>query len=313
MDIWTGAAQPGQEKAIEGPSAVVFLDCDGVLCGSRSLLLDFEETDTTLIHDPKGRQVNPTKCYLPITASSPLQAPLEKRCLKNLRAIVRATNAKIVLTTTWRLDSEMRDFLVWALESFETESTELVPGDALGSGLVGAVIDDTPDLKAAGRGAEVMSWLADHPSVQSYVVLDDGHALSFNKELPPGHFVQTVLRCKESAELEGITGEKSAEAIRILQQVGDHSNSGGGQCRLDLRFVEDRIEGSSVATATAATASAGGTTSGTSGTSSTSTDSGCGVDDAPLHAPRVAAKAPGGHEVHPLKVAGLQGFSARPL
>ena len=42
--------------------------------------------------------------------------PLERSCLAQLRRIIHATGAHIVLSTTWRLEPAMRAFLLQALD-----------------------------------------------------------------------------------------------------------------------------------------------------------------------------------------------------
>ena len=78
---------------------IIFLDCDGVLNTTRCLQLDYEENDNTLLFDPNDKY-----------------SPLEKRCLSNLKDLIEKTQAKIVLTTTWRNNSEMRETLLKYLE-----------------------------------------------------------------------------------------------------------------------------------------------------------------------------------------------------
>ncbi len=56
-------------------NCVIFLDCDGVLALTRSLLCDYEDGDVTLLHDPTGS----------------VSTPLEKYCVDNLIALVKKT------------------------------------------------------------------------------------------------------------------------------------------------------------------------------------------------------------------------------
>jgi len=103
-----------------------------------------------------------------------------------------------VLSTTWRLDNAMRDFLLQALQGMQIHA------------------HDTPDLGSAGRGVEVAEWLQDHPEVEQWVILDDGHRESFLQEGFTRRFVQTTMFFGEDRREEGLTTEKADEAIRIL-------------------------------------------------------------------------------------------------
>ena len=75
------------EIRLEGP--FIFLDVDGVLTMSRSLTLDFEDTDDELFF-PEKRDGGD---FIP---------PLERLQLMNLAWLVGVSKAKIVLSSTWR-------------------------------------------------------------------------------------------------------------------------------------------------------------------------------------------------------------------
>jgi hypothetical protein len=163
------------------PTSAIFLDCDGVLANARSQVWDFEEGDMTLLHDPAGKHV-----------------PLERRCLAELQRLVEATGATIVLSTTWRVEPDMRAFLCSALEPFAKD------------------VQDTPVLH--DRGAEVAAWLAANPHVLSYAILDDGHDEAFARAGLSEHFVQTLMRVPDDASAEGLTAAKADAAIALLSR-----------------------------------------------------------------------------------------------
>ena len=174
-----------------GPSPslkVVFLDVDGVLLSARSLTYDFEDSDDTLFHDPAGVQV-----------------PIERCLLQNLQRLLQTTGARIVLSTTWRLEPDMRAFLMIALASVGIAAS--------------AVLGDTPDLKAAGRGAEVARWVEQHRPVEFAIVDDDDrHAASFAEHSLSARFVQTVMRDEGGdRSREGLTAEKAALVVAIIE------------------------------------------------------------------------------------------------
>jgi hypothetical protein len=72
-----------------------------------------------------------------------------------LRAIVDATEAQIVLSSSWRYHKSDFNDAKNALRN------------------VGLAIMDKTKLLPKGRGAEISEWLSRHPEVDSYVILDD--------------------------------------------------------------------------------------------------------------------------------------------
>jgi hypothetical protein len=131
---------------------VVFLDIDGVL----------NHCDT--------------RCPSP-TRGEPLPMPIEPQCMARLNRLIAETGAKIVISSSWRLFARWQDL-----------------GPALvRHGLVAEVIGETPDLvnnatwlanwqarkgtpftyESLERGWEIGEWLAAHPEVTAFVILDD--------------------------------------------------------------------------------------------------------------------------------------------
>ena len=132
---------------------VVFLDIDGVLnhCDTR--------------HD-----VSPT-------STEPLPIPIAPECMVRLNRLIAETGAKVVISSSWRKFARWQDL-----------------GPALvRHGLVADVIGETPDLvndavwlenwrmregapftyERLERGWEIGEWLAAHPEVTAFVILDD--------------------------------------------------------------------------------------------------------------------------------------------
>jgi hypothetical protein len=132
---------------------VVFLDIDGVVnhCNTR-------------------HNVSPT-------ATEPLPIPIAPECMACLNRLIVETGAVIVISSSWRKFARWQDL-----------------GPALvRHGLVGEVIGETPDLSKdtvwlanwqerngkpfdfehLERGWEIGEWLAAHPEVTAFVILDD--------------------------------------------------------------------------------------------------------------------------------------------
>ena len=77
---------------------------------------------------------------------------VDKRLLVRLKKLLRRTRAKVVLSSSWRL----------------------VPVGVLAAKYWGVpFIDTLPDLPEKTRRDEVLSWLAAHPEVTRYAILDD--------------------------------------------------------------------------------------------------------------------------------------------
>jgi len=108
----------------------------------------------------------------------PGRIPVAPECMARLNNLVERSGAKVVISSSWR------KFAAW---------TELAPALAR-EGLVAEVIGETPDLindpvwlaewksrngtfyyERLERGHEIRQWLADHPEVEEFVILDDGN------------------------------------------------------------------------------------------------------------------------------------------
>lgn len=78
-----------------------------------------------------------------------------KSAVDNLNEVIILTKAKIVVTSTWRINLSVEE-----LNKIFKER-----------GVIGEVIDKT-SINFGGRGLEIKEWL-DNNSVTNYVVLDD--------------------------------------------------------------------------------------------------------------------------------------------
>ena len=128
--------------------------------------------------------------------------PLERSCLAQLRRIIHATGAHIVLSTTWRLEPAMRAFLLQALD---------VSGIGGGGG-----VGDTPAVPGAGRGQEISAFLArghggGHAARCVFAILedDDKHVASFASAGLSGRCVQTNMT-------DGLTEAAADDVIALL-------------------------------------------------------------------------------------------------
>ena len=164
---------------------VIFLDVDGVLDSARCLTCDFERDDRTL--------------FLPRSAA--FSTPLERRALSCLQRLVRASGARIVVSSSWRGVAEAMEHLRAALAEYDLE-----------------VLDTTSG--SSSRGEEIEAWLARHP-VAGFVILEDSdrHVASFAaRPALAQRYVQTYLHetAPPSPREEGLTDAHVAAALGIL-------------------------------------------------------------------------------------------------
>ena len=125
---------------------------------------------------------------------------IDQRKMLHLRRIVDETQAKIVLSSSWR----------------KWWNTEGAQADSVGCYLQQIfrtfdlqIYDKIPVISNASRGEEVWVWMRGKYYIEEYVILDDRSDLGWNRELQM-HFIQT-----SDAE-EGLTDALADAAIRVL-------------------------------------------------------------------------------------------------
>lgn len=116
---------------------------------------------------------------------------LDPVAIANLNHLITQTGAKIVVSSCWKAD-----------DPFLQEVFAVVG--------IPAYIDITPYTETRHRGLEIEYWLAKHPEVENYVILDDDNDM-LKKQLE--HFVQT------DAYKRGLSLENVEQAIKILNKV----------------------------------------------------------------------------------------------
>lgn len=156
---------------------VIFLDVDGVLNSEVSREQERNNFDNWMEHEVSEMHVN------------------------NLKKIVDATGAQIVLSSSWRFDHPKatgRDFIADPLMKVLDRKLKAVGLD---------IIDVTPDLRGKIRGAEIQDWLDRHSEVERFVILDDDTDM-LDEQKP--FFVNTTFKC-------GLTEELAKKVIEILK------------------------------------------------------------------------------------------------
>lgn len=151
---------------------VIFLDIDGVLNHQKHyewLMTTDEPTPLQRVYPYS--EFNPKSCQL-------------------LNEIIKETGAQIVVSSSWRLDGEVR------LNSlFKHFGLPRIYGI-------------TPCLNTA-RGVEIGAWLVAHPEVDGYVILDDDEDM--NDEQKP-FFIKT------NPYGSGLNEDVKERAIQILKK-----------------------------------------------------------------------------------------------
>ena len=161
---------------------VIFLDVDGVL-NSKDDLMIYRERN------------NITSCIL--------YDEVEDRPLKLLKEIVEKTNAKIVVSSSWRIGCCR-------------SGKESIFGDRLYIKLENRlkdygmdIYDITPSLNSGTqRGDEIREWISKNP-VDNFIILDDDSDMC--EYLNTEHFIHTTYE-------HGLTEELKDKAIDFLSK-----------------------------------------------------------------------------------------------
>lgn len=112
-----------------------------------------------------------------------------------LKNIIDATGAKIVLSSTWRYDRPSGKDYQYLRNKLSEHGI--------------SIYDYTPDIHSPRRGMEISSWLAKHPEVDNWIVIDDIEFSDFGRNEFYGHLVITNPHC-------GLTEADIEKAIGIF-------------------------------------------------------------------------------------------------
>lgn len=169
---------------------VIFLDIDGVLNTNDNIIKQVNENN--------GKQ------------SYQYQFNFDPQSMKNLQEIVLKSDAKIVVTSTWRLhfgvDYSDRDDYINYEKSFYRNMEEY--------GILDSYIGITPRFCGEIRGKEIQSWLNENEKVTHFLILDDDSDMG---DLMP-HLV-----CIDG-EI-GITRENVKKALLLLEGENNETNT----------------------------------------------------------------------------------------
>ena len=140
---------------------------------------------------------------------------IHERKVKRLAKIVKATNAKIVMSSSWRHD--------WWKKPYEKQYKDQKQLTDLLNKYDIEIIDITPKLITDFRGDEIRSWLQENKSiVRSFIILDD-EAYGMSPYKHSFRFIQTSDVSKNTNILNkliitsGLKRKHVKQAIKILQ------------------------------------------------------------------------------------------------
>lgn len=156
----------------------IFLDLDGVL---NSNLYYCEKHHNERYAEAMAQY--PAELALGVSMIDPV-------AVDNLNKILDATDAKIVVSSSWRHDPYLPDIFKAV-------------------GIKASIFDVTPYTKSRIRGEEVQAWLDKQTEPYTYVILDDDSDM-LESQLP--YFVQTNWMER------GLSSDNAEQAIKILNE-----------------------------------------------------------------------------------------------
>ncbi len=132
---------------------------------------------------------------------------------KNLDTIIKETNAKIVISSTWRMNGLENMQRMWKYRQLAGEVIDITPTE------VDVVESGTCEFyDQVDRGHEIQQWLNDHPEVTNYVILDDDNDMLPSQQT---NFVRTADNRSHEDCVDigyGLTKECAKKAIEILNR-----------------------------------------------------------------------------------------------
>ena len=163
---------------------IIFLDFDGVLNTARNIARLRAE----------GKPLSDEFGYL-----------LDAEAVTNLQTIIEQTDAKVVISSSWKFEGLERMQQLWRARRLPGRLLDITP-DYLGC--IGEIDPSNPDT-FVGKGNEIKAWLERHAAADCrYVILDDTpDVLASQRE----NYIQINDEC-------GITAANAKRAIEILNR-----------------------------------------------------------------------------------------------
>lgn len=158
-----------------GCEKFIFLDIDGVL-----------NSEQYYIEKPWPQRFEELKDKLDEHIAFGI-SHIDPKAVKLLNRLVEETNAKIVVSSSWRGDYALQTIFSLA-------------------GIIEPIYGETPRLESRFRGEEIDKWLKEKQEPYKYVILDDNSDML---DTQSNNFIRTDWRA-------GLTEENVNKAIKIL-------------------------------------------------------------------------------------------------
>ncbi len=205
---------------------VLFLDIDGVLQYSENRFQHSKEEIQNLCRDltAKFEGVFDYEAWAGESSSNEFWTVAavywdwNPDAVKQLKRVLEATGAKIVLSSSWRcfgFKAMSALFRIWGLDAFYIDNTSVeAPGVSWIAKRevkrkLGRICNPDPTSFLSDRSLEIREWLNFHPEVSAYAVVDDVD-IALGLE---GHFVQTSAR-------DCMTADVANKLISCLEKDG---------------------------------------------------------------------------------------------
>lgn len=137
-----------------------------------------------------------------------------KEFVDNLKHIIEETNAKIVITSTWRFSGLNTMKEMWSKRNLPGNVIGITPFKSKKEKECKSIWNNLPFKERCERGWEIEDWLEEN-KVESYCIIDDDFDFLPNQL---GRFVQTFDNWDHPDNIEGygLTRNCSSMAIMIL-------------------------------------------------------------------------------------------------
>ena len=167
---------------------IIFLDFDGVL----------NTENYNLVLKRKGK-----------ICQDEYGALFDPNAVKQLKSIIDATNADIVVESSWKYHGLDAMKELWEVRNLPGRVIDITPSSVSDEYLSNVNLDNLDASMLHCKGLEISSWLSEKgQSNTRYVIIDDEYVI-LDSQLP--HFILTN-------SYEGITEEQANQAISILNE-----------------------------------------------------------------------------------------------
>lgn len=136
-------------------------------------------------------------------------ALFDPEAVLQLRRIVEATNADIVIESSWKFYGLEAMQEMWKERNLPGKILDITPSSVSDSWLMTANLDDIDPALGHCKGMEIASWLSDNASKEARYVIIDDECVIMESQSP--HFLL-------ADPYNGITAEIADKAISILNR-----------------------------------------------------------------------------------------------